>query len=280
MNNHFTPTIKEGRLSILLAALNCFDKWAYKREKQKECILKLYQGKSEKSVFRGMVIPSLRDLGLIIGKDNLIRPSANGRLLLEVQKKGEQELMRVARAILLELDLEEFKVLSDVTPAQAYQESALINNLKDKVTGPSEKQRVERVKRWLNLLKDSGIIFIKDKQIVLDYDKNIAAKEDINSTSKESDFKSILFKEFKNLATPETAGIVDIAKLREGLAIEYYKKRQVLTERQFDNILRKIPLATDKYMISLGQSMGANEKVFSYQDKQYRTITITFYGGI
>ena len=58
------PLIKEFRIARILACLNCFACHPFDRNKQRECILSLYPGKTEKSVFRGMVIPSLRRLGL------------------------------------------------------------------------------------------------------------------------------------------------------------------------------------------------------------------------
>ena len=106
------PLIKENRIERLTEVLNIFNKYPYDRDMQKDSILELYPNKSEKSVFRGMVIPSLRYLGLIIGYENFIRLSANGKIILEGEKKGKKEKLRIWRALILELDLIKFEFLN------------------------------------------------------------------------------------------------------------------------------------------------------------------------
>ena len=89
-------------------------------------------------------------------------------------------------------------------------------------------------------------------------------------------FKKCLFEAYFGLRK-ETAGIVDIADLRENVAVKLLRENKIiLTENQFDEMLRKIPFATDSYIISFGRPMGAEEKLFKYKDNYFRTLSIHF----
>jgi len=108
------PLIKENRIAMLIKSMDCIDRHAFYREAQRECILSLYPDKSEKSVFRGMVIPSLRHLGFMVGYDDLIRLSANGKLLLESEQQGNKEFDRVLRDVFLQIDKNKFKFIGEI----------------------------------------------------------------------------------------------------------------------------------------------------------------------
>lgn len=294
MNKSYSiPVIKENNISKLIDVLNCFNEHPYNREKQKNCVLGLYDNKSEKSVFRGMAIPSLRYLGLIIGYGDLIRPSANGKLILEGRKKGKEEALRVAGVIILELDREKFGFTQKL---KQLTESIEIINKKDyiklispeikapseKIKALSEKQKKERVDRWIRLLSDLRLIQSKNKgkHIMLHKENLQQLGKELEISSKSSRFKCILFEEYGSLPYLETAGIVDIALLRELVAMHFYKKYgMILTEFQFDELLSKLSFVTESYIISLGHTMGAEEKLFHYDGEYYRTLSIRFLRG-
>lgn len=278
------PLIKENRISKLMDVLNCFNEYPYNREKQRDCVLELYSDKSEKSVFRGMVIPSLRYLGLIIGYEDLIRPSANGKLILEGRKKSEEEALRVAGTIIFELDKVKFvfiQKLKQVTESMGViNKKDYIKLLSQEIEGPSEKQKEERVKRWTGALEDCRLIKSKDKKryIMIQKENLQQAEKELEIALKSPKFKSILFEEYNSLPYSETAGIVDIALLRELVAMRFYKKYEmILTESQFDELLSKFSFVTDRYIISLGHPMGAEEKLFYYNGEYYRTLSIRFF---
>jgi len=272
------PLIKENRIERLTEVLRIFNKFPYDREKQKEFILKLYPGKSEKSVFRGMVIPSLRYLGLIIGYENFIRLSANGRIILEGEKKSRNEKLRIWRAIIVELDSNKFGFLKKLKDKKSANKKILIENLLQTIEGPVKKQILERINRWFRILIDSKLVKSEEKGLILNKKEIRLAEEDLNFKNKKNAFKNILFEEYKSFPYKETAGIVDIADLRESVGKKYYNESgMVLTEAQFDILLRNIPLVTDRYIISLGHTMGAEEKLFNYKGEYYRTISITYF---
>lgn len=56
----------------------------------------------------------------------------------------------------------------------------------------------------------------------------------------------------------------------------YARHNLIVTEEQFDELLRGVKFATDDYIISLGRAMGAEEKLFKHEDNYYRTVSIRF----
>lgn len=276
------PLIKENRISKLMDTLNCFSEHPYDRENQRDCVLNLYPGKSEKSVFRGMIIPSLRYLGLIIGYEDLIRPSANGRLILEARKKGKQQALRALRSISYELDKKFgfIQKLKEMTEATGFiNKKDFVSLVSREIEGSLEKQKKERVAKWIGILEGCGLIKSKNKKIyiVIEKEKVHQAGNDLEIMPKSPKFKEILFEEYRSLPYSETAGIVDIAVLRERTARRFYGEQDmILTESQFDELLRRLPFVTDEYMMSLGHPMGAEEKLFYYRGEYYRTLNINF----
>jgi len=272
------PLLKEHRLSKLVEALKCIDKYSYDREKQRRCIIELYPGKTEKSVFRGMVIPTLRYLGLIVGFGKAIRLSGNGKIFVEAEKKGKEEVIRVARVIFLEIDKKMFKFIEELKRCKNTTKKDLINLLSPKMEGISEKQKNERINRWLNVLEECKLVRFDRGLIKLDEENCKRAEIELNLLPPLSSFKEMLFEVYKSLPLNETAGMVDIPLLRLQVAINYYKKYNIiLTESKFDNLLGRLPLVTDEYIVSLGQPMGAEEKLFHYKGNYYKTLSITFF---
>ncbi|MEX0596215.1 MAG: hypothetical protein WD512_06910, partial [Candidatus Paceibacterota bacterium] len=73
----------------------------------------------------------------------------------------------------------------------------------------------------------------------------------------------------------DSAGVVPIVELRNKVSIKLLTEdRIILTEDQFDEMLRNVPFETEKYIISLGKPMGAREKLFAYKGNYYITIFI------
>jgi len=277
-DNYAIPLIKEHRVSKLINAIECIEKYPFNRLKQRECILSLYPEKTEKSVFRGMIIPSLRILGLIIGYGDAIRLSCNGKLILEGNRKNREEVYRVARAVFLEIDKNVFHFIQQITQHQSVSEKHFIEIFSQKMEALSNLQKKERVKRWLEILKGCGLVKSINGTISLENKAYESAEKDLKVDPKRPFFKDTLFTKYKTFPYQETAGIVDIATLREQVALSYYREHNmILTELQFDELLRELPMITDNYVISLGQPMGAEEKLFFFKGNYYRTLSITFF---
>jgi len=282
-SNKKIPLIKEYRVDKLKNCLKYIDTYSFNRDKQKEFILSLYPDKKdkdpehkEKSVFRGMVIPSLRHLGLIVGYGDLLRTSANGKLIIESELTSKNLHQRVLRAVIYEIDQNIFQFI-DVLREN---DSINIRNFLQlmNINAPSEKQKKERISHWFSILKEVELINYNAENIILNEQKynQILSDVDVDNKSME-DFKKYLFKAYFELSK-KTAGIIDIADLRENVALKLLRENKIiLTENQFDEMLRKIPFATDDYIISFGRPMGAEEKLFKRNGNYFRTLSIKFF---
>jgi len=274
--NRKIPLLKEYRIQKLMECLECFDKFAYHRERQRDCVLELYPNTRnktlehrEKSIFRGMVIPSLRYLGLIIGFGDTIKPSANGKLIIESQFDKELH-ERCWRAVVFEIDRRSFNFL-EVIKQYKFFKNNFVEVLSGQIEGVSFKQRKERIKKWLSILQQVGLIEYSAsislnennyKQVLLDIDPNLKNFER---------FCDHVTNGYYRLGK-SSAGIVDIRELREVVGLIFLKERHILTEEQFDDLFRKFIATTPYFRISLGEPMGADQKLFEYKGKFYKTI--------
>jgi predicted transposase YbfD/YdcC len=267
------PLIKEYRTKNILGCLKCIDENQFNRNNQRKCILNVYPGKSEKSVFRGMVIPSLRDLGLIEGFATQIRLSANGKIILESKKINEELYKRCLATILLELDSQLFEVLSFLVKNGPQNKMKLISGL-DKLKEIKETRRKERVEKWLLLLKGADLVK-EGIEIKLNDANYLEALKDADYHNKNKNkFKELLFTAYNNLGK-DSGDVVSILDLRKHVGLNFLTLGKIVTEKQFDNLLTSIPHSTNKYIISFGSPMGG-EKLFKYMNSYYKTITIRF----
>ena len=274
------PLIKENRVDKIKAALKCMDTHPFDRKKQRDCILELYPGKTEKSVFRGMVVPSLRHLGFIIGHGGGLRVSANARIIIDSENIRDDLHRRTLRAVICEVDNTKFEfidILGDETPI-------MLTNFIEKMTPTldsiNDSRIRERVVSWLAILEQVELISNTGTKLNLNESnrKQTANDLDISNMNAEQ-FRLLLFDEYLKLGR-NSAGIVDITDLRSSIAsIILTKEHKIVTEGMFDNLLRSIPFATESYLISLGRPMGAEEKLFRYKSNHYRTISIQYLKG-
>jgi len=276
-----TPLLKEKRLEQIRNSIECIDKYAFNRNKQRDCVLKLYPHKEkslehrDKSIFRGMVLPSLRALGLITGRGQSIRVSANGKLIVESRNFDEEFQERVFRTVIYEIDKNVFKFLEHLSNFTSYKLGRFKDELCSKIEGPSEKQKRERISNWLFILKQVGLIFYDTRIAFIKASNFKQTLDDANARKIISlSFKKYFLAAYFKLAE-ESAGIVDILELREMVATKLlWGHKTILTENQFDENLRWIIPESDEYLISLGRPMGAGEKLFEYKGKYYKTILI------
>jgi hypothetical protein len=272
------PLIKETRKDKIVGSLNCIDQFPQDRNNQRECILKLFPGRSEKSAFRGMIIPSLRQLGLILGHGSEIELSANGSLLLESAKIDNKTFSRVFRAILLEIDHETFRTFKQYQKNEFSNSKSSSEEILNNIESISIKQSKERLNHWNKLLFESNLL-IKNKNDFMVNENNLnETVRDLKIDNKVNYFLNTFFSEYRAIITDEL-GIVRISKLRQRVSRLILKDfNQILTERQFDNILAIIPHVTDDYILSFGEPMGSEEKLFKYRDRYFKTVSVTFFG--
>ncbi len=273
------PLIKEARIDKIKTCLKCISNHPFDRKRQRDCIMELYPGKTEKSVFRGMVIPSLRHLGLIVGYAGGLRVSANGKIIIDSESIEPDLHLRCLRAVMYEIDKVKFGLVGMVMRRAPVSLSDLVQSLASSSSAPDPRMK-ERIVSWLSVLQHIGLVKSIDSGFLLSEENTEEAAQDLNTSLVDSEeFKNTVFEEYFKLGKT-TAGIVDITDLRASVASAILNnKHKILTESMFDNLLYSIPLITEDYLISFGRPMGAEEKLFKYKDDYYRTISITVLKG-
>lgn len=273
------PLIKENRIDKLKASLKCIAAHPFDRRKQRDCIMGLYPGKTEKSVFRGMVIPSLRHLGFIIGHGGGLRVSANARIIIDSENIGGDLHKRSLRAVMYEVDKTKFGFIDTLVERIPIMWTGFLEKVVPTLDVPDGRIR-ERVVSWLSILEQAELIDSITPKVDLNEENRKQAVYDLDTSNVNTEqFRTLLFEEYLRLGK-KTAGIVDITDLRASIAsIMLVKEQKIVTEGMFDNLLRSIPFATDNYLISLGRPMGAEEKLFEYKGNYYRTISIEYLKG-
>jgi len=273
------PLIKENRIDKLKASLKCIAAHPFDRRKQRDCIMGLYPGKTEKSVFRGMVIPSLRHLGFIIGHGGGLRVSANARIIIDSENIGGDLHKRSLRAVMYEVDKTKFGFIDTLVERIPIMWTGFLEKVVPTLDVPDGRIR-ERVVSWLSILEQAELIDSITPKVDLNEENRKQAVYDLDTSNVNTEqFRTLLFEEYLRLGK-KTAGIVDITDLRASIAsIMLVKEQKIVTEGMFDNLLRSIPFATDNYLISLGRPMGAEEKLFGYKGNYYRTISIEYLKG-
>ena len=274
------PLIKEYRIDLIEKCLECIERYAYNRDKQKTCVLNLYPNKKnrsleerDKSVFRGMVVLSLRHLGLILGYENAIRLSANGKLIVESKSINQLLHNRVRRAVIYEIDETIFNFVNTITSNTLSLLVDFYRVLSEKIDAPSQKQKKERISHWISILKQVELIDYSSKEIFINEANLNQTLHDMNVKNPEV-FEEYLFETYFQLGR-DSAGVVDIADLREKVSVRMLREcNAILTERRFDDMLRDILSGGHKYIVSLGKPMGAREKLFQYKGGYFRTILI------
>ncbi len=269
--------IKEYRIPKLFKILECFEKYPFNRDSLRECVLELYNDKGEKSIFRGMVISSLRHLGLILGYDLDLRLSANGNLIVTALRKSEEEGLRAFRAVLTEIDYDKIGILKMIARKHLDFDNLRVSLVK-KIEAPSEKQAKERINHWVSMLVQIGLLVKEKEKIVVAEALLSEVEKDFDISVKKDKFEKIFFQAYNSIfKKQENIPIVDIPDIRTAVSTAYYTKHNlIVTEKQFDEMLRGIKFATDDYIISLGRAMGAEEKMFRYGQDYYRTISVRF----
>jgi len=270
--------------------LKCINDHSYDRNGFQEAVLELYPGKSPKSVFRGMAVPTLRSLGFIVGYADVIRISANGALIHTARQESMPEGLRALRAVLLEMD-DKIGILSYLENKSAIPIKVLIDDWTPKVdisdsrvvSKPEARNRAarERIRDWVNFLAFAELLYTNGQDIIADTLRLPQTRSDIeaNTPEKRKEFNENFLKVYRRIVV-EQSGIrtVEIEYLRKKLATTVYSQSHLLiTEKQFDALLKEFPKTSDQYTITFGRSMGADEKLFFFQGQYYQTVSVRFY---
>lgn len=269
------PILKAANYK-LFDLLECVYSNPFNREGMKDAILKLYPDKEEKSVVRGMAIPTLRRLSLIIGYDDSIRLSANGTLVIEASHQSISEGLRALRVILVEIDMAGPMFLQEIRKTNLVKRKIFEERMMLRIRAPNNNAARERIRDWIKYLLYCELLQERDGEIGLNIDVFNRTKKELDPIPKKKYFEKLFFGGYDKLVQRERKiNLVNIEDLRTEVAKRAYKEYAILiTGSVFDKLLQEMPLITRNYTISFGRSMGAEEKLFKLKDKYYQTVSV------
>ena len=281
------PVLKAG--SRIFELLGCVADNAYNREGFEIAVLDLYGSAYSKSVFRGMAVPTLRNLGFIVGYGDLIRISANGALVHVARQVDLSEGLRALRALLVEMDadigmLDYLRDAATVTLESLVAEWSERIELSDRRVAnrrPARNRAArERILDWVGFLAFAELVYRDKHGVRLDAARAQEAVQDVNplSPTKAEAFEDLVIGEYRKLVSGQKGvKTLEIEELRRAVVTQAYRRgRAIITEKQFDTLLSRLPPDTSSYTIGFGRSMGADEKLFYHKGKYFQTITIRF----
>jgi hypothetical protein len=246
------------RLSPVLLALrdNEFDRAGFR-----DAVLDIFAGDSdgsfsEKSVFRGMAIPTLRALGLLLGFETTLELSADGALAAA----GARSKAAAPMAAIL-IDIEDEKSLGFTL--RGTESAALVVDKLCSIDGQLPESR-RRAQRWLAYLEHFGVVETTDGKL-----RRVAVAHDIDL----QDFQERLRAAYR-LITRKAIGepTVTIDEIAKKVALSAYEKGVIITRRQFDNLLRQ-GLESRTIAVHLHRSMGAAQRLFQVGATYYESLS-------
>lgn len=275
------PLIKETNLDLLIETLACFEKHPLDRERQRACVLSHYNVKpgqdlalKDKSVFRGMVVPSLRYLGLIVGDGDYLRTSSNGHLALVANRCAPKTRQQVLAVLFYEIDKQSFHFLDFIGSHRDTVEAAKKALTLECSSGPSLIQKRERVLSWLALLRQANLVVDTGGFLVLSsLSQEVQGDLVVGYNDVETWFKTALFRAYDEAR--EANGVCDIISLRTCLSEnELQEHARIVTCNRFDRLMQKFPFEEQGYILSFGSPISGGQELLEYRKQFYKTLII------
>lgn len=241
---------------------------AFDRDGFRDAIMQLFPpGRGEKSVFRGMVVPTLRALGLLIGFEREIALSSNGVVVyLGLERRPED---KGPLAVVL-AELERARGLDEVWPVgplSSKRAQELLEQAEREMPGKVGDVGM-RVRSWIAHLEFAGVVVrTRDGQLI-----RVGLRPRAIASSK---FRDALVDSYRRL-TPRVVGeaLVTIEDLRCMLAeIAYRETGAVVTQERFDRMLAHL-VNNRRLDIRLHRAMGADQGLFIRQGIPYRSLSL------
>lgn len=275
------PVIKEHRLPRLLGALQVIREHPYDRDAQRDFILSLYANMrsaspehADKSVFRGMVLPSLRHLGLIVGESEYVRLSADGRLICP-DGRSDQQTLEAVQVLFADIDNRRFGLLSHLCKPNAGM-SPTLDDLSILVPLATPGQRRERISSWVSLLAGSGLVALDSRSDVVTT-VNSVYYQALDAGKQNKLLLDWMQQNFVAAyqAGRDSAGICDIEALRIALVEAGLRDGLPLATTLIDSLLNETPIETPEWHASFGSPMGWIERPLLYRNRPIQTILLT-----
>ena len=249
------------------------------RSELREHVLSMFDSADEKSVFRGMYVPTMRALGLTLGFGQEIRCSSNGRLLFDAYSKSTDEGKRVLGKLLAEIDEDNYNIVYFLKNRLIMEHKSVVKFIISKdvslgLTPLSNTVANERVRKFMRYLTEGRVIKQNDSQYALDEGGYLQTKVDTD-VIKVPEFWDILLSCY-NIIEEMKAGFpsVPIYQLRNEVSRKFYQSGIALTEREFDSLIARMPRIQSDYIIKFSRPMMESEKLLHLGGEVYSGMAI------
>ena len=260
-------------------AISILYRFGGNREELRIHVLSMFNSDNEKSVFRGMYVPTMRSLGLTLGFGQEIYCSSNGRLLYEAYSKGPNEGARVLGKLLIEIDEANYGIIDFLKDNSPVDRKVIVEFIRSEdlslgLIPLSDAIVTERVRRFMKYFTESRVVEAQDSHYILSKVEYQRAKADTGVIST-SEFWDILFSCY-NSTKEKKAGFpsVPVHDLRNEVSKQLYEKGIALTEKEFDSLVAQVSRTQSQYLIKFSRPMWESEKLLRIGDEVYSGIAI------
>jgi len=231
-------------------------------------VMELFEAdKDEKSVFRGMAVPTLRSLGLMAGFDREMRLTANGSIV--GLGLARQPMDRAPLAVVLQ-DIESRRNLDRVWRGKPVREAEAVDMLieQESAEGKRAGDVAGRVRRWLGYLEFAGLLERRELS------GELVRRPRAPARISKREFAGKLRDCYRTLS-PRTVGeaIVPVEDVRRCVAQAFYADGRILISSGFDACLERLLIGAGEGVF-LHRSMGADEALFVSQGVGYSSLSI------
>ena len=248
------------------------------RNELREHVLSMFNSTDEKSVFRGMYVPTMRALGLTLGFGQEIRCSSNGRLLFEAYSKSNDEGKRVLGKMLVEIDEDNYNIVDFLKNRLVTEHKSIVKFITSKdaslgLTPLSDTVANERVRKFMRYLTEGRVVKQADSQYALA--EGYQQTKGDTDVIKVPEFWNILLSCY-NIIEEMKAGFpsVPIYQLRNEVSKQFYQRGIALTEREFDSLIARLPRIQSDYIIKFSRPMMESEKLLHLGSEVYSGMAI------
>ena len=173
MIEHLEVPVLKMPPKYICKAVQILHDYGENRNELREHVLSMFENTDEKSVFRGMYIPTMRAIGLTLGFGQDIRCSSNGRLLFEAYSMSNNEGKRVLGKILVEIDENSYAIMTFLRTQLGADQKSVVDFVtsKDISLGQAplpEKVAKERIRKLMRYLIEGGIARQENSRYILD----------------------------------------------------------------------------------------------------------------
>lgn len=249
------------------------------RNELREHVLSMFNSTDQKSVFRGMYVPTMRALGLTLGFGQEIRCSSNGRLLFEAYSKRNDEGKRVLGKLLVEIDERNHAIVYFLRERLVTEHKSIVEFITSKdisfgLTPLSSKVISERARKFLRYLAEGQVVKQHDSQYALDEAGYQQAKADTDVV-KVPEFWNILLSCYNSIKQMSVGfPSVPIYQLRDEVSKQFYQRGIALTEQEFDLLIARLPRIQSDYIIKFSRPMMESEKLLHLGGEVYSGMAI------